>query len=62
LWDRIVPATLESLAPSERAAAVDREHRELIAAIAAGAPERAATAARAHVLATLAAVETSDIV
>jgi DNA-binding GntR family transcriptional regulator len=53
LWDRILVTTERSLAHAGRGAAVNREHRELLAALGAGAPERAAEIATRHVRATL---------
>ncbi len=54
LWDRIIVATLEYGAPPQHAGRVDREHRGLLAAIAAGDPDEASAVARRHVLASLA--------
>jgi DNA-binding GntR family transcriptional regulator len=53
LWDRIVVAAWQSVARAERVAVADREHRDLLAAIAGGAPQDAADIARRHVLATI---------
>jgi DNA-binding GntR family transcriptional regulator len=53
LWDRILVATERSLGRAGRAAEVNREHRELLGALAAGDAERAAALATAHVRATL---------
>lgn len=52
LWDRIIVAAPHS--PARPRALVDREHRELLSAIAAGDAEGATAIARRHVLATLA--------
>ena len=62
LWDRIVVATRASLRLPARAAAVDAEHRALLAAIRAGAPDRAARAATSHVRATLEVLDSSPVV
>jgi len=53
IWDQIVVSTKRSLVASQRAAAVDEEHRRLLDAIANGNPDKAAQLARAHVLNTL---------
>jgi DNA-binding GntR family transcriptional regulator len=53
LWDQVLLSTARSLAPPDRAAAVDREHSELLDAIKSGDGARAGKLARAHVLATL---------
>jgi DNA-binding GntR family transcriptional regulator len=54
LWDRIQVSTRRSLTASDRAEAVDTEHRLLLDRIEAGDPAGAGDAARKHVLATLA--------
>lgn len=56
LWDQVLAATVSSLRPTARADAVDREHRELVAAVTAGDPRNAETAARRHVTATIKAL------
>jgi DNA-binding GntR family transcriptional regulator len=53
LWDRVLVATRRSLGVPGRGDIVNREHRELVAAIAAGEPELAADLADRHVRATL---------
>lgn len=53
LWDRIVVATRRSLLAPGREAAVDAEHRELVAALQAGQPHVAAAVAVRHVRRTL---------
>ena len=53
LWDRVIVPTERSLLAPGRVAAVDAEHRAVLAAIRAGKPNRARAAATAHVLATL---------
>lgn len=53
LWDRILVATQRSLAPAGRGAIVNREHRELLAALEAGDSRNAADVAVSHVRATL---------
>lgn len=57
LWDRMLISTQLSLQPPDRRDAVAREHRELIAAMTAGKAKAAAKLARAHVLATIDALE-----
>jgi DNA-binding GntR family transcriptional regulator len=54
VWDRLVLATVHAVAGSEQLAVVDREHRELLGAIAAGDEDEASALARRHVLAALA--------
>jgi len=53
LWDRILVATHRSLAAPGRRAIVNREHRELLAALEAGQGREAAAIAVKHVRATL---------
>ena len=53
LWDRILISAEASVQRPARTAIVDREHRALIDAIAAGDAEAAGAAARHHVLGTL---------
>jgi len=53
LWDRILVATERSLVSAGRREAVNREHRALVAALAAGAAAGAAEIAGRHVRATL---------
>lgn len=53
IWDQIVISTKRSLVAPARAEAVDEEHRNLLAAITNGDPDKAAVIARAHVLNTL---------
>jgi DNA-binding GntR family transcriptional regulator len=53
LWDRILVSTQRSLAAPGRGDSVNREHRDLLAAIVAGDANRAAEVASAHVRATL---------
>jgi DNA-binding GntR family transcriptional regulator len=53
LWDRILVATRRSLGPPGRGDVVNREHRELVAAIAAGDGALAAEIAVRHVRSTL---------
>jgi DNA-binding GntR family transcriptional regulator len=53
LWDRILVATERSLVSAGRREAVNREHRELVAALVAGAAADAAEIAGRHVRATL---------
>jgi DNA-binding GntR family transcriptional regulator len=59
LWERILVSTERSLAIPGRGDIVNREHRELLAAIVAGDAERAAELAARHVRATLAAAQPS---
>jgi DNA-binding GntR family transcriptional regulator len=54
VWDRLVVASLGSVVAQPRAGVADREHRELLAAVAAGDAEQASAVARRHVLAALA--------
>jgi DNA-binding GntR family transcriptional regulator len=58
LWDRILISAERSLQPPGRTDIVDREHRELLAAITAGDARAAGDIARHHVLATLAEART----
>ncbi|MCP2168497.1 GntR family transcriptional regulator [Goodfellowiella coeruleoviolacea] len=60
IWDQIIVSTRASLAAPARPATVDEEHQRLITAISEGRPAEAATAARDHVLATLAAQPDPD--
>ena len=53
LWDRILVSTERSLALPGRGDIVNREHRDLLAALEAGDAKRAATIATRHVRATL---------
>jgi DNA-binding GntR family transcriptional regulator len=53
LWDRIMVATERSLVSAAHRVAVNREHRELLDAIAAGDAATAAEVASRHVRATL---------
>jgi DNA-binding GntR family transcriptional regulator len=53
LWERILVSTERSLAVAGRGDIVNREHRDLLAAIVAGAAERAGDLAARHVRATL---------
>jgi DNA-binding GntR family transcriptional regulator len=53
LWDRILVSTARSLVVPGRGDIVNREHRDLLAAIGAGDGERAADIAVRHVRATL---------
>ncbi|MEU0566944.1 GntR family transcriptional regulator [Nonomuraea sp. NPDC005983] len=55
VWDQITVSTRTSLTAPSRPAQVDDEHRTLIEAITAGAPDAAVAAARAHIMATLSA-------
>jgi DNA-binding GntR family transcriptional regulator len=55
LWDRILVSTERSLALPGRGDIVNREHRDLLAAIAAGDGGQAAAIAVRHVRATMAA-------
>ena len=57
LWERILVSTERSLAVPGRGEIVNREHRELLAAIVAGDGERAGRLAARHVRATLAAAQ-----
>jgi DNA-binding GntR family transcriptional regulator len=57
LWERILVSTRISLAIPGRGDVVNREHRELLAAIAAGESGRAARLAARHVRATLKAAQ-----
>lgn len=57
LWDRIVVATRQSLQPAGRGAAVNREHRQLVAAIERGNAERASAIAMRHVRSTMRAAD-----
>lgn len=52
LWDRIQVSTQSTLQPTGRADQVADQHRELLAALTAGDPEKAHAAARRHVLDT----------
>jgi DNA-binding GntR family transcriptional regulator len=54
LWDRIQVSTQSTLRPVGRVGQVAEQHRELLAALAAGDAEAAAAAARRHVLDTCA--------
>ena len=53
VWDRLLVSTQDSLERAGRGRAVNREHRQLLAAIRAGDAERAARVATDHVRATL---------
>lgn len=53
LWDRILVSTERSLAVPGRGDIVNREHRDLLAALASGNGERAASIAAQHVRATM---------
>ncbi|EWC62254.1 Transcriptional regulator, GntR family [Actinokineospora spheciospongiae] len=53
IWDQITVSTRASLTAPARPVLVDDEHRQLIDAIAAGDPQRAAAHAREHVLSTM---------
>jgi DNA-binding GntR family transcriptional regulator len=53
IWDQIVVSTRRSLVAPARAQTVDAEHRRLLRAIRNGDPDKAAKAAKAHVLNTL---------
>ena len=57
LWERILVSTRISLALPGRGDVVNREHRELLAAIVAGESRRAAGLAARHVRATLKAAQ-----
>lgn len=57
LWERILVSTERSLAVPGRGDIVNREHRELLAAIVAGESQRAARLAARHVRATLKAAQ-----
>ena len=57
LWERILVSTRISLAIPGRGDIVNREHRELLAAIVAGESQRAARLAARHVRATLKAAQ-----
>ena len=57
LWERILVSTERSLAVPGRGEIVNREHRDLLAAIVAGDGERAGRLAARHVRATLAAAQ-----
>jgi DNA-binding GntR family transcriptional regulator len=57
LWDRLVLVTERSLIPAARATAVNREHRDLLAAVLTANAPRAAAIAVAHTRATLTAWE-----
>jgi DNA-binding GntR family transcriptional regulator len=57
LWERILVSTRISLAIPGRGEIVNREHRELLAAIVAGESQRAARLAARHVRATLKAAQ-----
>ena len=57
LWERILVSTARSLAVPGRGATVNREHRELLAAIVAGDGGHAGDLAARHVRATLAAAQ-----
>ena len=62
IWDRLLVAGAQvpaAFGPA-RGASADREHRELLAAIAAGDEAEAAATARRHVLAELPAVAVED--
>jgi DNA-binding GntR family transcriptional regulator len=54
VWERILVSTERSLAAPGRGDVVNREHRDLLAAIVEGDPERARNLAARHVRATLA--------
>ena len=51
IWDRIVVATLQTAARARPSASADRDHRQILAALAAGDANEASTHARRHVLA-----------
>jgi len=57
LWERILVSTRISLALPGRGDIVNREHRELLAAIVAGDSQRASRLATRHVRATLKAAQ-----
>lgn len=57
LWERILVSTERSLAVPGRGDIVNREHRDLLAAIVAGEAERARALASRHVRATLDATQ-----
>jgi DNA-binding GntR family transcriptional regulator len=57
LWERILVSTARSLAIPGRGDIVNREHRDLLAAITAGNAKRAGELAARHVRATLAAAQ-----
>ena len=57
LWDRMLVSTERSLSAPGRGDIVNREHRDLLAAIEAGDGKRAATIAIRHVRATMEAAE-----
>jgi DNA-binding GntR family transcriptional regulator len=59
LWDRILVSTEQSLRPPGRGSTVNREHRDLLAALTAGDRERAGAIAERHVLATLEAARSA---
>lgn len=54
LWDQITVSTRTSLATTDSGSDVAEDHRKLMSAIREGDPDRAASAAREHVLRTLA--------
>ncbi|WP_216648777.1 GntR family transcriptional regulator [Agromyces agglutinans] len=58
-WDQIQVSTRAELAAPARVRAVQDEHAGLLAAIRSGEPERAATLAQAHALATAAITTTT---
>jgi DNA-binding GntR family transcriptional regulator len=60
LWERILVATERSLAAPRRGDIVNREHRDLLAAIVAGDAGRALELATWHVRATLAATQPAE--
>jgi DNA-binding GntR family transcriptional regulator len=59
LWERILVSTERSLAVPGRGDIVNREHRELLAAVVTGDSPRAAELAARHVRATLEAAQAS---
>jgi DNA-binding FadR family transcriptional regulator len=53
VWDRLLVASAHGALPVHEGAAADREHRELLAAVAAGDEGEASAVARRHALAAL---------
>ncbi|MEB4614449.1 GntR family transcriptional regulator [Leucobacter sp. M11] len=51
-WDRVTVSTRHTIRTPDRVAEVDREHRTILTALRAGLPDKARSAAEAHILTT----------